>query len=175
MRPRRPLHLITSFATMAHHGFELGAGTGLIMQPELGLAGSAAFWGVTLPAWSVAAARGSDRWDRPLAIVAGLGLGGAVVHFTLWPSTWRFGLPLLREAEGLTPGHLPPYNAILYVWGLAAAAALAKETPPAARRWAMVGFATAFAVRPNVRRHFDWLQHQARNHPAWWNRALADR
>jgi hypothetical protein len=110
-----------------------------------------------------------------LAFLAGLSLGGAVVHFTLWPSTWRCGLPFLREAEGLAPGHLPTYNAILYAWGLSAAAALAKEAPPAARRWAVVGFASAFAVRSNVRRHFDWLQEQARSRPAWWNRALAYR
>src|SRR5262245_40194336 len=124
-RPRRMLHALTCLATATHHLFELGAGTGLVFQPYLGLGGAAALWSVALPGWLAAALRGSRRWDGPLAFLAGLSIGGAAVHFTLWPFETGRGLPVLVEAEGLRPSQLPAYNAVLYAWALSAAAALA--------------------------------------------------
>jgi hypothetical protein len=47
----RPLHGLTSAGAIAHHGFELGAGVGLVFQPDLGLAGAGALWGIGLPGW----------------------------------------------------------------------------------------------------------------------------
>ena len=169
---RRPLHAMTSVATAIHHGFELGAGTGLVFQPYLGMRGATALWSVSLPAWFAAAARGSTRWDRILAFLAGLSIGGAGVHFTLWPWERRGGLPLLTEAEGLRPGQLPAYNAVLYAWALSAVAALAQETPREARRWALIGVLASFPLRFSARHHFEWIKEQARSNPAWWNRAL---
>jgi hypothetical protein len=104
---RRPLHALTSVATAVHHGFELAAGTGLVFQPYLGLRGAAAVWSIVLPGWFAVAARGSARWDRALAFLAGLSVGGSAVHFTLWPSARRGGLPFLMEAEGLRVEQLP--------------------------------------------------------------------
>jgi hypothetical protein len=163
---------MTSVATAAHHGFELGAGTGLVFQPYLGMSGASTLWSVSLPAWFAAAARGSSRWDRALAFLAGLSMGGAAVHFTLWPWERRAGLPLLTEAEGLKPGQLPAYNLVLYAWAFTAAAALAFETPWKARRWAVPGVLAAVPLRFSARNHFSWIKEQARSNPAWWNRAL---
>ncbi|HEU5045763.1 MAG TPA: hypothetical protein VFT75_16685 [Nocardioidaceae bacterium] len=47
----------------SHHTFELGAGTGLMLQRELGLAGAAGTWLVAFPALAVAARR--DRVAPP--------------------------------------------------------------------------------------------------------------
>jgi hypothetical protein len=172
-RVARPLHALTCLAAATHHAYELGAGVGLVFQPYLGMAGAGALWGLGFPAWFVTAVRGSRRWDPVLAYGLGMSLGGAALHFVLWPWELRRGLPVLTAAEGLRPGQLPAYNAIIDVWGLAAAAALARETPPGARRWALLGAATAFALRGSARRHFAWTARQAELNPAWWNRALS--
>src|SRR5436309_9987292 len=126
---RRPFHVMTCLGTAAHHVFELAAGVGLVFQPYVGLRGAGALWGISLPTWLGAATRGSRRWDGPLAFLAGLSLGGAAVHFTLWPWTTERGPPLLTSAEGLRPALLPAYNGVLYVWALSAVLALARETP----------------------------------------------
>jgi hypothetical protein len=169
---RRPLHSLTSVLTATHHGFELAAGTGLVFQPYLGLRGAAALWSVGLPGWFAAAAVGSRRWDRPLAFLSGLSMGGAAVHFTLWPSKRRLGFPLLTEAEGLSPGQLPAYNAVLYAWALAALSALIVESPRGVRRWALAGVLASAPLRFSARHHFTWIKGQARTNPAWWNRAF---
>jgi hypothetical protein len=170
---RRRLHALTALATAAHHLFELGAGTGLVFQPYVGLERAVALWSVVLPGWFAAAARGSKRWDRPLAFLAGLSIGGATVHFTLWPFRLRRGLPVLVEAEGLRPEQLPAYNVVLYGWAMAAMAAVAVETPAKARPWAVAGMLAAIPLRWSARHHFTWIKEQARINPAWWNRALA--
>lgn len=172
---RRPLHALTCLATTTHHVFELGAGTGLVFQPYVGLPVAASLWSIALPGWLAMAARGSTRWDRPLAFLAGLSIGGAVVHFTLWRFELNGGLPVLVEAEGLKPEQLPAYNAVLYAWALSAAAALAIETPPWARRWALAGASAAIPLRWSARHHFSWIKDQARTNPAWWNRAVLPR
>jgi hypothetical protein len=170
----RPLHVLTAAATTTHHLFELGAGTGLVFQPYFGLRGAAALWSVALPGWMTAAAKGSRRWDPVLAFLSGLSIGGATVHFSLWPFEVRRGVPVLVQAEGLKPEMLPAYNAVLYVWALSAAAALAFQTPPRARRWALAGALAAVPLRWSARHHFTWVTEQARVNRAWWNRALAD-
>ncbi len=171
---RRPLHALTSVATTVHHGFELAAGTGLVFQPYLGMPGAATLWSIVLPGWFAAAARGSARWDRPLAFLAGLSIGGVAVHFTLWPWETKGGLPFLTEAEGLKSEQLPAYNAVLYTWALCALSALANETPPGTRRWALAGLVAALPLRFTARHHFSWIREQAQRSPAWWNRALSD-
>jgi hypothetical protein len=169
---RRPLHALTAVATAAHHGFELAAGTGLVFQPYIGLRGASVLWTIGLPGWFAAAARGSRAWDRPLAFLAGLSIGGAAVHFSLWPWERKAGIPLLMEAEGLKPDQLPAYNAVLYTWALSALAALAIDTPRGARKWALAGALAAAPLRFSARHHFTWVRDQAQTNPAWWNRAL---
>jgi hypothetical protein len=174
MRMRRPFHALTCLGAVSHHAFELSAGVGLVFQPWLGLGGSGALWSVSLPAWWLAAARGSPAWDRPLALAAGLSLGGAAIHYLLWPWELRGGLPYLTEAEGLRSVNLPAYNAILWGWMAAAGTALLRETPRGARRWAILGVAGALPLRASARHHFVWVREQARTNPAWWNRAFAE-
>jgi hypothetical protein len=169
---RRPFHALACLGTAAHHAFELAAGVGLVFQPYVGLGGAGALWGLSLPTWLVATARGSRRWDAPLAFLAGLSLGGAAVHFTLWPWSMERGPPLLTAAEGLRPDLLPAYNGVLYAWALSAVLALARETPPGVRRWGAAGLVAAVPLRASARHHFRWLTEQARSNPAWWNRGV---
>jgi hypothetical protein len=168
----RPLSLLAASGTAAHHAFELGNGVGLVWQPELGLGGAGAMWVVELGLWSWIAARGSRRWDGVLAVLAGAGLGGVIVHFTLWP--WRrnrLGIPVLTEAEGLPASRLPAYNAILGVWGLASILSLV-ELSPSRRRWALAGLAGFPILRRSARHHFTWIVGEAADRPAWWNRGF---
>ena len=146
----------------------------MVFQPQLGLGGAATLWGVSLPGWAWLASRSSRGWDPVLAFLAGMSAGAGVVHYTLWPVSWRRGAPVLVEAEGLRAEHMPAYNVILYSWTAAAMAALLLDTPEGARRWAGPGFAVPFLLRGNIRRHFTWVGGQAATNPAWWNRALRE-
>ena len=161
--------------TAGHHGYELGAGVGLVFQPELGLAGSSALWGVTLPAWAAIAARGSSRFDSLLAAASGLGLAGVLTHYLLWPTELRRGVPFLTEAEGLAPRQLRTYNAVLHGWALASLLSLLAEIPAEKRRWALAGLAVVPGFRVSAAYHFRWAHEQAEKAPAWWNRALQGR
>jgi hypothetical protein len=169
----RPWTAAAVAGTAAHHTFELGAGVGLVFQPELGLPGSLALWGTVLPFGFVQAARSDDRWERLLSWSRGAALGGVVVHFMLWPWDRRAGVfPWLTEAEGLRGRQLPVYNALLYLWGGAATAALVTETPKRSRRWAALGLAATIGFRKSAEYHFRWATEQAKVDPRWWNRGL---
>jgi hypothetical protein len=172
-RVRRPLALAAVAGTAAHHGFELASGVGLVWQPELGLGPAGALWAAQLTGWAALAARGGRRADGVLAALAGASLAGVVVHFILWP--WRrnaVGLPVLTEAEGLSPRQLPVYNGILWSWAVASAGSLAFEVPPASRRWALASAASLPLFVVSARHHFQWIKEQAESDPAWWNRGV---
>jgi hypothetical protein len=170
---KRPWTAASVAGTAAHHAFELGAGVGLVWQPELGLPGSVALWSATLPTGFVAAARSDDAMEPMLAFGRGAALGGVAVHFMLWPWTRKAGVfPWLTEAEGLRGRQIPVYNTLLYLWGLAAVAALARETPKRSRRWAALGLASTVAFRKSAEYHFRWATEQAKTNPQWWNRGL---
>ena len=169
---RRPFSALTAAGTAAHHGYELGAGVGLVFQPELGLPGAVALWSGALPAWVAIAAKASDRWDRAIAAFAGVSLAGVAVHYLLWPFEVRKGIPRLTEAEGLSPSQLPAYNAVLHTWALASAASLLREVPRGQRRWALAGLAAIPIFRVSARYHFRWVSEQAETNPAWWNRGV---
>jgi hypothetical protein len=172
-RIRRPFSVLSALGTAAHHGYELGSGVGLVLQPEVGLTGSLGLWGLQLPVWAAGAAKGGRRWDKTLALWAGAGLSGALVHYVMWP--WRrtrLGLPALTAAEGLSDAQLPAYNGILWAWSAASALALALEVPRGTRRWAMAGLLTMPIMRLSARHHFEWIRQQAATDPAWWNRAF---
>jgi hypothetical protein len=171
---RRPSTAMVALLTAAHHGFELTSGVGLVMQPELGLVGASAVWGVQIPLWITLAAKGSRRWDRLLAVFSGAALAGVVVHFILWP--WRrnkLGLPVLSEAEGLSPSLLPAYSALLHVWGAASVSSIVLDVRPGHRRWSLVGLATLPLLRKSAKHHFEWIAQEAQKNPAWWNRGVA--
>lgn len=158
----------------SHHAFELGAGTGLMLQRELGLAGAAGTWLVAFPALAVAARR--DRVAPLLAVAVGANAAACAVHFTLWP--WRLtrvGLPVLTSAEGLPDRDLSAYNAILLSWGAASLVASAVLSRTGSARPTVAGFLLALPLRAHARRHFAWVREQAVRQPAWWNRAQAVR
>ena len=172
-RPR-PLAVLAAAGTAAHHGLELGTGVGLVLQPELGLAGSSVLWVAALGGWALAGVGRRRRWDPVVDMACGAALAGSLVHFTLWP--WhrgRLGLPVLTEAEGMPQRRLGAYNAVLWSWGAAAGLSLLLETRPGHRRWGLVGAATLPLLRRSARHHFEWATRQAVVRPAWWNRALA--
>jgi hypothetical protein len=79
---------------------------------------------------------------------------------------------MLTEAEGLSSEQLPAYNAILWLWALASAAAFVRETPKGARKWFVLGVLNAIPLRASAKHHFAWATEQARTNPAWWNRGL---
>lgn len=174
---RLPRRCCTALALGAagHHGFELAAGAGLMLQRQLGLAAAGVLWGTVLPGLAVAAWKGSRRWDPVLALASGASLAAVAVHYTLWPwRPWparRCGVPVLTSAEGLAHGHLPAYNAVLLGWGTGTLLALA-ALGPTARPWALAGFVLAAPMRHDARRHFEWIRCEAAANPAWWNRAL---
>jgi hypothetical protein len=63
----------------------------------------------------------SDRW-RAISLAAVVG------HLSAWPRRrTRFGLPWLKDCEGLGPELMPLYNPILYASGAAALGALLVE------------------------------------------------
>lgn len=109
--------------------------------------------------------------DRTLGFLAGVAVGVPVVHFTLWPWKAVRGVPVLTEAEGLPERLMPLYNGILYAWALAGLVAIAVDTPPRRRPWAIAGLASAVGIRPAARAHFNWMAAEARRNPSWWNRA----
>jgi hypothetical protein len=172
MTVRRPFGTLAALGTGAHHGFELRAGVGLVFEPWLGRRGALALWGVLLPTWLLMAARGSSRWERPLAFNAGTAFAGALVHFVRWPWALKRGLPVLTEAEGLTEDQLPAYNRILWGWMTAAALALVAEAPRSTRRWAFAGLCMGEPLRRSARHHFEWARKQAELAPEKWSPAL---
>ncbi len=172
---QRPWTAAVALLTAAHHGFELTSGVGLVLQPELGLVPAGALWGAQIPLWITLAAKGGRRWDRLLAVWSGAALAGVAVHFVLWP--WRrnkLGLPVLSEAEGLSPALLPAYSTLLHLWGVACVGSIALEVRPGHRRWSLVGLAALPLLRKSAAHHFAWLTQEAQRNPAWWNRGVAD-
>jgi hypothetical protein len=169
---RRPWSVLAAAGTAAHHGFELRAGVGLVFEPQLGRRGALALWGVALPAWALAAARGGPRWDRAIALWNGSALAGALVHYAMWPWEPRRGIPTLTEAEGLRAEQVPAYDAVLKAWLVAASLAVLSETGPGAWRYALAGLGQFEPLRRSARHHFAWAREQAREHPERWSPAL---
>jgi hypothetical protein len=174
-RPRRPFTLLTALGTAAHHAFEVRAGVGLVFEPFIGRRGAVAMWATGLPAWAAAAWLGEgEAIEKWIALNNGAGLAGGIVHFVEWPWELRGGIPFLVEAEGMTPERLPPYNAILQLWVLAGALALALETPRHARRWALAGLLLGEPLRRSAVHHFRWAREQAEREPERWSPVLRE-
>lgn len=173
-RIERPFALCAAAGTAVHHGFELASGAGLVWQPQLGLRGAASLWTVQIIGWAGLAACGSHKADPVLAALSGASLAGVVVHYLLWPSEpGRAGLPVLIEAEGLSPWQMPAYNAVLRARAVAAVGSLVLEVPRGSRRWALAGMALLPAFVVSARHHFSWVKEQAMADPRWWNRGIS--
>ena len=176
-RPRRfkPLNAIATLGGAAHNGFERWAGVGVFLEPWLGRRATNAFWSVVLPVGFVRALVGDDRDGPLLAFNAGIAIAGMGVHFADWPWSRRFGfLPLLDEAEGLTPRQMPYYNAILWTWLAAGVGSVLVETRRKDLKYALAGVATAPLLLESARHHFAWAKVQARRDPEHWSAALLD-
>jgi hypothetical protein len=171
---KRIFHPLSCLCTAAHHAFELGAGGGLVFQQHLGLRRSLLLWSGLLATWSVGAASARPGWERPRAVAAGMSLGGALIHFLVWP--WaRPGVPMLTEpAEGLPSRYLPAYNLLLYVWAAVSLTAIVRETPVRYRAASIAGLMASLPLMPVAQQHFRYMQQQARQNPAWWNRAYRE-
>ena len=118
-----------------------------------------------------AAGRGKDSHNRAFGLLNGMFLSAVLAHFRFWPKHWIIGMPWLSECEGLRGKVMMPYNAILYVCGLAAVAGLLENG-----RAGLPGTAVPVVLVPALIRvqglEFQRLKTQARRRPAWWNRRL---
>lgn len=158
--------------TALHSAYELAGGVGMPGQKVFGLPGAVGAHGLLLARWLSAARRDSRRGKRAVAVLNGLGLAGAAVHYVAWPVRWR-GLPLVGDgAEGLSGRWAPGYNGVLYPWAVAAAVAVWRETLPEHRPWVVVGLGTMPLVAAASHRKVEWVRDQAALRPRWWNRAL---
>lgn len=156
-----------------HSAYELAGGVGLPGQNGFGLSGAVPAHAVVVVAWVGRPQHGSRAAKGATALLNGLGLAGAATHYVAWPVRWRGGLPVLEDgAEGLRGAWARWYNPVLYLWGVAAALAVARETPPGTRCWALAGLGCAPLVAEASHRKHDWAREQARLRPRWWNRAL---
>ena len=168
---KRPFTALTALGTAAHHGYELRAGVGIVFEPFLGRRRAIAMWSAIFAYWLAAARTGRD--PRLTAHANGAALGGALVHFVLWPWELRKGIPTLTEAEGLRPDQLPAYNGVLRFWIAAATLALAFETPRDGRAAALAGLAMGEPLRRSAAHHFRWAREQARREPERWSPVLS--
>jgi hypothetical protein len=156
-----------------HSAYELVGGVGLPGQSVFGLSGGVVVHATVISAWIRGSRGGSQAAKGGVALLNGLGLAGAAAHCVAWPMRWRRGLPLLEEgAEGLRGAWARWYNVVLYLWAVAAALAVARETPPGARRWVIAGLGSVPLVAEASHRKHDWAREQARLRARWWNRAL---
>jgi hypothetical protein len=168
----RPLHAITAIGALTHNALEPACGAGLVGQSLIGLPRATALWTGAGTAWLRVARAPSERGDRAMAAAAGASVAGVLVHVAIGRVALRRGLPVLTEVERLPHAVLPAYNALLYVWGLAALAALVAETPRRARRWALPGLLSFFPLAAAARAQLEWLAVEANTNPQWWNRAF---
>jgi hypothetical protein len=173
VRPRRPFSVLTALGTAAHHTFEVRAGVGLVFEPFLGRQRAVALWTGALPAWVLAAwLADGERLEKWIALNNAAGLAGGIVHFIEWPWELRGGIPYLTEAEGMTAEQLRPYNRVLHLWTLAGLLAVVFETPPHARKWALLGLALGEPLRRSAVHHFRWARLQAQREPERWSPVL---
>jgi len=172
--PRRPFGVLAAAGTAAHHGFELRAGVGLVLEPYMGRRGALALWGAFLPATALAAAYGGERHEGPLAVGAGSALAGALVHYLEWPWEVRNGVPTLTRAEGLREDQVPAYDAVLKFWLVSSLLSIVFEAGTRRWRWVLAGLLTGVPLRASARHHFAWAREQARREPERWSPALLE-
>jgi hypothetical protein len=144
-------------AIAAHHGIELVAGLGLPGEPLLGRRRAVLGWAAALSAQLVAASFGGRQWDQVLVAANGSFQALAAQHYVSWPWRFRWGVPVLTEAEGLPARWLPAYNAALLTAIIAATIGTFTEFSAGQRRWHLYGLATLPAQHASARHHMKWL------------------
>jgi hypothetical protein len=145
----------------------------LPLASRLGPVGAGAAFVTTLvTAERSAAALPGRRGEAVAAASNGFMAAAVTAHFTSWPRTSRAGLPWLVECEGMSGPVMGPYNVILNLNTLAAAAGLVET-----RRglpWSIAVFALSLpALKRFTMPEFENLLRQAHGRPRWWNRRLA--
>jgi hypothetical protein len=105
------------------------------------------------------------------ALLNGLSLSAVLAHFAYWPKRYVTGVPWLTECEGLRGTVMAPYNAILYISGIAAVGGL-RESGRAGLRGALVPVVTVPLLVAIQHYEFKRLRTQALRRPGWWNRRL---
>jgi hypothetical protein len=160
-------------ANGAHVFYELSAGVAMPFASRTGPVVAAAGWATS----TVLAYRAADREessDTFFGFLNGTYLTAVLAHFIYWPKRWVLGVPYLTECEGMRGLVVAPYNAILYVSGLAAVAGLVEHGRAGAR-----GALSAVIGVPLLLRlqdiEFERMRIQAHRHPGWWNRRLQNR
>jgi len=155
----------------AHVFYELASGVAMPFASLVGPAPAAAAWATSTALVFHTACRGKDVHNNAFGLINGMFLTAVLAHFIYWPKRWIFGVPWLTECEGLRGNLLAPYNAILYVSGVAAVAGLVENG-----RGGVRGAVIPPVFVPVLLRiqgiEFRRLRAQARRRPAWWNRRL---
>jgi hypothetical protein len=172
----RPLTRLSTCALAAHVFVELAAGVGMPGASVLGPARAGATWATGFAViWRSAGARSTSA-ERALALWNGFGAAAVGAHLIAWPTRrTRIGLPWLCDCEGLGPELMRVYNPILYVSGVAAAAAIVRENRSASRLLPILAMTLTPALAVAQRVEHRRLRAIADQRPAWWNRRLQER
>jgi hypothetical protein len=158
----------------SHVFYELACGVGMPSASVVGPAPAAGLWTVATGWIFRAAGRRSRSSDPAFAVLNGIFLAAFLAHMTHWPKRWVVGLPVLTECEGVRGAAVWPYNAILYVSGVAAIGGL-RESGRAGFVGAMIPAAAVPVLIRLQAWEFTRLRATAQRHPAWWNRGLRAR
>ncbi|MFD8246633.1 hypothetical protein [Nocardia sp. NPDC059691] len=174
----RPFGVLATLGGTGHNWFERWAGVGVFLEPWLGRRATNVLWAVA-PALLLRSARPRGRADEAvLAFNAGVSIASVVVHFVDWPWSRRLGIfPWLDEAEGMEQNLLPPYNTVLWLWGIGGVGAVLTETRRADLKFVAAGLLTGPLLLASARHHFAWAREQA-NHTSGedgqWSSAFID-
>lgn len=171
MNTRRPWTRLGVVTMGAHVFYELAAGVAMPFASVAGPAPAAAVWATGTALSYSAAGRRDHRSDAFFALMNGVFLAAVAAHFTYWPTRRGAGVPWLVECEGMRGWVVVPYNVILYISALAAAAGLV-ENGRAGRRGAVVPVVLVPVLLRAQRIEFGRLTAQAQRDPGWWNRRL---
>jgi hypothetical protein len=158
-----------TLAIAAHVFYELACGVAMPSASVVGAMPAAAGWATGTAAVYRSAGRRPRTDDGVFALVNGMYMAAVIAHFAAWPKRWRAGVPALSECEGLRGPVMTPYNAILYLSGIAAVGGvyenrnLAKAATPILLVPMLIGV-----------QHWEFtrLRRQASRRPSWWNRRL---
>ncbi|RXW33557.1 hypothetical protein [Propioniciclava flava] len=157
---KKPLHVLTLAAIIAHHGIEAAAGIGVPGEPYIGRRRATFLWTAVFAGNAYALTRKSRELGLLTAFANGAYQALALQHYIDWPWRLRKGVPIIQEAEELPERWLPAYNtALLVATGLSSVACL-REQGPGARRAHLLGLVTLPWQLASARRHQQWLQAQ---------------
>ncbi|WP_162605870.1 hypothetical protein [Jiangella aurantiaca] len=156
-----------------HVFFEFGAGVGMPLASVLGPTGAGTLWAASAgTAFHRAGTRPSSS-DTTFALINSFGLAAVTAHLAGWPTRrTAFGLPWLRDCEGLGPELMRFYNPILYFSGSAALAALLTENRSAPRYLPLLSLGLVPVLIAAQHGEHRRLREIACQQPRWWNRRL---